>query len=1182
MKKKRKIQIDTPIRNNIAGFKLHPYLLVITFVLLIPQINAGILDNIYDFGVNTFTSKEAINKHDVRIEANKHTLLDGSEGYLSIDITELGKKDKDFNLDLSFENNLCEVLWYEKYDLVNKSSIDCITKQTGTKYDARNDTTYPVYEDICSVNEDYELGWIKVNTLQRFKSHKLKLLTNKKQSYRAYVNCIPGSKGKYNVYTYSDDGTTELDPTFESSEGDFKGTHNDTVVSGSSLNLSSGKTIGKFTSVGFGSGLKRNDWGTIKIDSNIPTRTSTDEAHGKTFDGLYTSATEYFALNVSVKTSKYLFSATKSTLGDDTSTHFVLMDDQGNHILNETYSGNTATLSTPYLLEAGKSYFMGGWASGTWSVRHNDAAELPTVDTYVDWVVGMCSGNPCAPNALDRIYNVESIVVGDVGSSIQVNVCYSDTNATNSFGHCDFNVTDGFSLTNETAKYMNWSEEMYREATAINPGIYNISIDFTILNDPPLMPTNLNPVDYTYFTTTANIDFNWSNATDPNGDLLTYDFEIYNDTKTNTNAHGETLGNTGSITQAYGFLFEAQRGTRLTRVTTSDPVTATNCNLTDAGLNVLAQSSITDNNASFDYPLVAGTRYFIYCDNNGLSYNKDVSAAASYPYTFDDISLIASFNSGELPNPLNNTGAVLNILSIDTVEPLNIYHQETGITEIATPTGYTLPLLTPDGDYFWRARSYDDLEYSNWSELLTIFVDTLPPGVAIQSPLNTTFSTTSQDLNVWCSDLASNCTNHNYNLNGAGNQSFTPNTTITSVDGSNTLDYCAADDFSNLNCTTVSFTVDLPSPLLNITFPLNTTYKETITELNYSVFHNITGLDTCWYSLDSGITNVTSTCDTNITSISSGQGDEEWFTYANDTLGNENQSKQNFFVDSINPVLTVDSPLNTSYGFRNINLNVTGTDTNIDSYFYSLDWGLNTSFTPNSTVEVTQGSHTIVLYVNDTLNNIAQNITSFYANDTTILPFTLLFNKTTLAGSRETFYTNITFNPVSIADINLTFNYNNTNYTTIRTNLTNTHIQFETTFNVPDVSTSTTKNVYGFVDLFYINGSTGENYTTLSTQTINNFYVFYCENGSNATSYLAYNFSFKSEANDTFINQSNIRANFRIWSDDLSVNSTILVDETNIPSFPVCVSPADQSFRIDSVIEYEKSGTEILSLSGFS
>jgi PGF-pre-PGF domain-containing protein len=90
---------------------------------------------------------------------------------------------------------------------------------------------------------------------------------------------------------------------------------------------------------------------------------------------------------------------------------------------------------------------------------------------------------------------------------------------------------------------------------------------------------------------------------------------------------------------------------------------------------------------------------------------------------------------------------------------------------------------------------------------------------------------------------------------------------------------------------------DSTGPTISITYPTATSYTS-VTSLNYTV-SDLSGVDYCWYSLDSGVTNSTpdSSCE-NVTLTSPAVGSHTWTVYANDSLGNENSSSVSFTISS--------------------------------------------------------------------------------------------------------------------------------------------------------------------------------------------------------------------------------------------------------------------------------------------
>lgn len=99
--------------------------------------------------------------------------------------------------------------------------------------------------------------------------------------------------------------------------------------------------------------------------------------------------------------------------------------------------------------------------------------------------------------------------------------------------------------------------------------------------------------------------------------------------------------------------------------------------------------------------------------------------------------------------------------------------------------------------------------------------------------------------------------------------------------------------------------------------------------------------DSMWYSVDSG-TNITdgwtTSINANITTLS--DGNHNVTVYANDTYGNLNSTIRYFNIDTTSPVITLDSPTNTTYTVSNIDLNWS-TDESYVNAIYSLNNNIN-------------------------------------------------------------------------------------------------------------------------------------------------------------------------------------------------------------------------------------------------
>jgi hypothetical protein len=114
--------------------------------------------------------------------------------------------------------------------------------------------------------------------------------------------------------------------------------------------------------------------------------------------------------------------------------------------------------------------------------------------------------------------------------------------------------------------------------------------------------------------------------------------------------------------------------------------------------------------------------------------------------------------------------------------------------------------------------------------------------------------------------------------------------------------------------------------------------------------------------------------------------------------------------------ITIYSPQNITYSnVSQVDLQVSANET-INTWWYSINGGSNTTFTPNTTINIANGSNILFVYANDTIGNVGQSSVSFTGNYPTV---TYLDSpddgNTTISGVPI----NMTFNCSAINDINL-------------------------------------------------------------------------------------------------------------------------------------------------------------------
>ena len=170
--------------------------------------------------------------------------------------------------------------------------------------------------------------------------------------------------------------------------------------------------------------------------------------------------------------------------------------------------------------------------------------------------------------------------------------------------------------------------------------------------------------------------------------------------------------------------------------------------------------------------------------------------------------------------------------------------------------------------------------------------------------------------------------------------------------------------------------IDTTAPDISIIYPQNISYSVNVGLLNYTA--SDANLQACWYSLNNGLANATIICGQNASRLTSSEGSNSWKIWANDSAGNVNLSSVSFVVDTIKPILTINSPSNQNYNTNSILVNVSAYDANLGSvWFYNGSANLSYSYGYYS---FNQGSSTMIAYANDSAGNLNSSSVSFYVD----------------------------------------------------------------------------------------------------------------------------------------------------------------------------------------------------------
>jgi len=263
------------------------------------------------------------------------------------------------------------------------------------------------------------------------------------------------------------------------------------------------------------------------------------------------------------------------------------------------------------------------------------------------------------------------------------------------------------------------------------------------------------------------------------------------------------------------------------------------------------------------------------------------------------------------------------------------WSNNSGITNTTITCGQNISSSSIEGSNTWTVYANDTSGNEN-SDSVTFVQDIPTPTISMAYPLNTTYTFVVTDLNYSVSGDIDVCW---YSLDKGATNSSTQTcgtnwTGLSSIEGSNTWTVYVNNSVGEENLDSVTFIQDTIPPTIDIAYPINDVhYDYNITTLNYTV-SDVSGVNTCWYSLDLGTTNNTITCGQNVTGLNAGEGNYTWIIYANDTYGNENSTSVYFVVDITIPDLDWYAPTfseNPIVSSSPYNMNVSASDPYLDA-----------------------------------------------------------------------------------------------------------------------------------------------------------------------------------------------------------------------------------------------------------
>jgi len=203
----------------------------------------------------------------------------------------------------------------------------------------------------------------------------------------------------------------------------------------------------------------------------------------------------------------------------------------------------------------------------------------------------------------------------------------------------------------------------------------------------------------------------------------------------------------------------------------------------------------------------------------------------------------------------------------------------------------------------------------------------------------------------------------------------------------------ACDLFGNCNSTETRFLnvlqSDVSAPAVSIVSPTNNSNSTNVNlGINYTVFD--LNLRSCWWTNNTGVINYSLTCGANITNQNWKQGITEVLIYANDTVGNTNSSHVKFNIDSVNPLITILSPINITYPNSSISFNISSNEALYSCVVTLNNWANNYSMALNSSnsgagyinSSIADRSYLAKFWCNDTLGNVNGSSQIAFSKDT--------------------------------------------------------------------------------------------------------------------------------------------------------------------------------------------------------
>jgi len=344
-------------------------------------------------------------------------------------------------------------------------------------------------------------------------------------------------------------------------------------------------------------------------------------------------------------------------------------------------------------------------------------------------------------------------------------------------------------------------------------------------------------------------------------------------------------------------------------------------------------------------------------------------------------------------NPLSYNYSTTNIsINLSTSGAQNVWvFNGTANETYNSPIYYTFA----EGYHTLIAYANDSAGNIN-STSVTFSVDITSPTIVINEPANESIYGTNINIPFSFSIIDSNRDSCWYSVDHISNITLPGcvNTTFNTTGGSHDLFLYANDSAGNFAFSSTLFSVNVGSPGISLISPINSylNYGEGVSlvyipsGLNLatcSLFGNFNGT----FSINQTTTNPVASI-SNSFSVDLDDGQYSWAISCNNTFGNSSiSSNKTFYVDTVRPSVTINSPVGTYSSLANIPLNFNYTDASPVRCFYNITFAATgNTVVGNSELEDclsstftldTESSYFLWMSVNDSAGNVNNSRNSF-------------------------------------------------------------------------------------------------------------------------------------------------------------------------------------------------------------